>query len=230
VMVGDIAPSAAIAAAASAFGPWTGTPAQALDLRAVPPAAERRVSVVPMMNKSQADIGYGFTSVCRADPSYYAYWLMNNILGQYSLGGRLGDSIRERQGMAYYAFSGLDANIIPGPLTIRAGVSPANVERAVASIDAEISTMAGSGPTDKEVIESKQYLVGSMPRTLETNLGIALFLQTAEFFQLGLDYDLRMPALLQAVTRDEIHEVARRTLDPSRATVVVAGPYIGQLR
>ena len=27
---------------------------------------------------------------------------MNNAFGQYAIGGRLGDSIRERQGMAYY--------------------------------------------------------------------------------------------------------------------------------
>ena len=40
-----------------------------------------------------------------------------------------------------------------------------------------------------------------MPRTLETNAGIAALLQTAEFFGLGLDYDLRVPDLLQAVTR-----------------------------
>ena len=33
---------------------------------------------------------------------------MNNALGQYALGGRLGDSIRERQGMAYYVFSTLE--------------------------------------------------------------------------------------------------------------------------
>ena len=50
-----------------------------------------------MMNKAQADIAYGFTSLRRSDPEYYAYWLMNNILGQYALGGRLGDSIRERR-------------------------------------------------------------------------------------------------------------------------------------
>jgi len=230
VMVGDVSPGAAIAAADRAFGSWTGAPAAPLDLPAVPPATERHVRVIPMMNKAQADIGYGFTSVRRADPSYYAYWLMNNILGQYSLGGRLGDSIRERQGMAYYVFSGLDANIIPGPLTIRAGVSPANVERAVASIDAELAKLADEGPTEKEVLESKQYLIGSMPRALETNLGIATFLQTAEFFTLGLDYDLRVPSLLQAVTRDEIHAVASRTLDPLKATIVVAGPYTGQLR
>ena len=36
--------------------------------------------------------------------------MMNNILGQFGLGGRLGDNIRERQGMAYYAYSTLDAS------------------------------------------------------------------------------------------------------------------------
>ena len=35
-----------------------------------------------------------------------------------------------------------------------------------------------------------------MPRALETNAGIANFLQAAEFFGLGLDYDLRLPVLL----------------------------------
>jgi zinc protease len=150
---------------------------------------------------------------------------MNNILGQYALGGRLGDSIRERQGMAYYVFSALDANVIPGPLMVRAGVSPANVDRAIASIDEELATLSAEGPTDREITESRQYLIWSMPRTLETNIGIANFLQTAEFFGLGTDYDLRVPGLLQAVTRDEVHEAARRTLDPQKAAVVIAGPY-----
>ena len=60
---------------------------------------------------------------------------------------------------------------------------------------------------------------------LETNQAIAIFLQTAEFFGLGLDHDLRLPALLEAVTLDDVNAAARRTLDPLRAAVVVAGPY-----
>jgi zinc protease len=183
-----------------------------------------------MMNKAQVDIAYGFTSLRRSDPEYYAYWLMNNILGQYAIGGRLGDRIREREGMAYYVLSALDANVIPGPLTIRAGVSPDNVDRAMASIDEELEKFAREGPTDKELAESRQYLIGSMPRTLETNLGIALYLQTEEFFGLGTDYDLRVPDLLCAVSRDEVVAAARRTLAPSRATAVIAGPYAGQVR
>ena len=227
--VGDVEPNRAVAAAADALGGWSGAPRPALAAPAAPVSSGRRVHVIPMMNKAQADIAYGFATILRADPRYYAYWLMNNILGQYSLGGRLGDSIREKQGMAYYAFSSLDANVIRGPLLIRVGVSPSNVERAVASIDAELVRMAADGPTDREMIESKQYLIGSMPRTLETNTGIATFLQTAEFFGLGLDYDVRVPGLLDAVTREEVHAAAREALDPARASVVVAGPYAGAL-
>ena len=182
-----------------------------------------------MMNKAQADITYGFTSIVRSDPAFPAYTLMNNIFGQYSLGGRLGDSIRERQGMAYYVFSSMDANVIPGPLMIRAGVNPSNVERAVRSIDEEVTRLAAEGPIEEELAESKQYLIGSMPRTLETNIGIATYLQMIEFFGLGLDYDLRVPGLLQAVTRDEVHAAARRTLDAALAAIVVAGPYDGVL-
>ena len=230
VIVGDIEPVRAVEAARGAFGEWKAPSPGTVELPVAPPPLARRVRVVPMMNKAQADVAYGFTSIRRSDSDYYAFWLMNNILGQYSLGGRLGGSIRERQGMAYYAFSSLDANVIPGPLTIRAGVSPANVERAVASIDDELFRFAADGPTDAEMAESKQYLIGSMPRTLETNIGIAAFLQTAEFFGLGVDYDVRVPDLLTAITCDEVHEAARRTLRPAQATVVVAGPYTGDLR
>jgi zinc protease len=234
-IVGDLDAERAVDAARLAFSEWptaaapVSKPVIPADLAAPASATGRRVCVVPMMNKAQADIAYGFTSVSRSDPRYYSFWLMNNILGQYSLGGRLGDRIRERQGMAYYVFSALDANVIPGPLLIRAGVNPANVERTVASIDEELSKLAQDGPTDQEVAESKQYLVGSLPRTLETNAGIANYLQQEEFFGLGLDYDLRVPDLLNAVTRDEVTAAARNVLDPARATIVVAGPYSGTL-
>jgi zinc protease len=177
-----------------------------------------------MMNKAQTDVAYGFTSITRTDSKYEAAFVMNNILGQYSMGGRLGDSIRERQGMAYYVSSSLDANVAPGPLTIRAGVNPVNVDRTIASIDEEIGRLVSEGAQPKELEESLQYLIGSMPRTLETNAAIATFLQTSEFFGLGLDYDVRFPERLAAVTLDEVNAAARRLLDPARATVVIAGP------
>jgi zinc protease len=228
-VVGDIEPARALDAARSVFDGWSGRTFTEVAGAPMPRKAGRQCRVVPMMNKSQTDIAYGFVTIARQDESYHAYWLMNNILGQYSLGGRLGDSIREQQGMAYYVFSSLEANLMPGPLVIRAGVSPANVGKAVASIDTELRKLVESGPTEQELIESKQYLIGSMPRTLETNMGIATYLQTAEFFGLGLEYDVRLPDLLRSVTHEQVHEAARRAIDPDDATVVVAGPFEGSL-
>ncbi|HYM23699.1 MAG TPA: pitrilysin family protein, partial [Vicinamibacterales bacterium] len=224
VIVGDVEASEARETVERVFGGWNGAaPADA----PTPPtrrAVARQRHVIAMPDKAQADLAYGFVSIKRRDPAYYAYWLMNNVFGQYALGGRLGDSIRERQGMAYYVSSSLDANVAEGPLAIRAGISPANVDRAIASIDEEIAGMVRGGVTARELDESRRFLVGSIPRALETNAAIANFLQTMEFFDLGLDYDARLPGLLGAVTLDEVNAAARGVLDAGRATVVVAGP------
>jgi zinc protease len=225
VIVGDIETAGVESAIARMFGDWAAPLAPRLDPPHAPAPGARRAIVLPMMNKSQADIAYGFTAVSRSDPRYYAYWLMNHIIGQYAIGGRLGDSIRERQGMAYYAGSTFEANLTEGPLFVRAGVSPANVDRAIASIDEELARARREGLTQKELDLSRNYLIGSMPRALETNNGIATFLQTAECFGLGLDYDLQQQEYLHQVTLDDVNAAVRETLDPARATVVIAGPY-----
>ena len=225
VVVGDVAIGHVQEATSRIFGSWHKARRAPAALAHAAPAASRQRLVIPMMNKAQADIAYGFIAIARTDPAYEAFRLMNNAFGQYAIGGRLGDSIRERQGMAYYVFSSLDANVVEGPLIVRAGVGPENVDRTIASIDEEIARLIRDGLTEQELTESRQYLVGSMPRTLETNAGIAQFLQTIEFFGLGLDYDLRLPDLLAAVTLDDIRAAARRVLDPDRATIVIAGPY-----
>jgi zinc protease len=225
VIVGDVEVNRARDLVERACGGWRKPKPAAIPLASPAQKINRQRLVIPMMNKAQTDIAYGFTTIRRADPAYEALRLMNNVLGQYALGGRLGDSIRERQGMAYYVSSAVDPNVIEGPLLIRAGVGPANVERAVASIDEELTQLVQEGLTAKEVDESRRYLIGSMPRALETNAGIATFLQAAEFFGLGTDYDVRTPELLRAVTLDEVNAVARRVIDPSRASLVIAGPY-----
>src|SRR6202008_519943 len=111
---------------ADAFENWEIARAPEPPLGIPLPPGRRGLAVVPMMNRAQADIAYGFVGLRRSDPDYYAGWVMNNALGQYALGGRLGDSIRERQGMAYYVYSTLDASLAAGPMMVRAGVTAEN--------------------------------------------------------------------------------------------------------
>jgi zinc protease len=225
VVVGDVDAEDVLRATTRAFEWWAPARAPEPSLGTVHHRAARELDSVPMMNKAQADIAYAFVGLRRSDPDYYAAWVMNNALGQYALGGRLGDSIRERQGMAYYVYSSLDASLAEGPLVIRAGVAGADVDRTIASIDRELVLLREQGLTDKELDESKSYLIGSIPRQLETNAGIAGFLLSAEFHSLGSDYDRRLPELIGAVTLDHANRLGSRLLDPSRAAIVVAGPY-----
>jgi zinc protease len=225
VVAGDITPEVANAEVARLFSDWD-APRPGLEI--VPPAraaAGRQVEVIPMPGKAQSDISYGFAAIRRLDPRYYGYWLLNNILGEFGLGGRLADNIRERQGMAYYAFSALDASVGEGQLVVRAGVDPKNVRRTIDAIDGEVLALATDGPSAKELEESRDALIGSIPRMLETNEGIADFLQTAEFFGLGLDYDRQLPELLGAVTLHDVARAARELLDVNRAAIAIAGPH-----
>jgi zinc protease len=223
-VVGDVRPDHALERARQAFDDWAAEPPAPATV-AVPPLSQgRRTRVIGMPGKTQTDIAYGFTAIRRLDPRYYAYWMMNNVLGEFGLGGRLADNIRERQGMAYYAFSTLDATAGEAPLLVRAGVDPANVDRALAAIDHEVAALAAAGPTETELAETRGYLIGSIPRLLETNQSIAAFLQTSEEYGLGLDFDQRLPSLLGSVTRDDLHAAAADVLDPARAAIAVAGP------
>jgi zinc protease len=46
-----------------------------------------------------------------------------------------------------------------------------------------------------------------------------------EFYHLGLDYVERYPALIRAVTREDVQKMARKHLHPDRLATVIAGPY-----
>ena len=222
-IVGDVDASQAFDAVLNAFSGWQG-PHASPDGVPPPPAPFRRSRQIAMPGKSQADIAYGFTAISRLDPRYYAYWFMNTILGQFGLGGRLAENIREEQGMAYYAFSSFDGTVGEGPLLIRAGVDPANVPRALDAIDREVEKLGREGPTAAEVEETRASLIGSIPRLLETNESIAEFLQVGEQFGLGVDYDRRLPSLLRQVTFEEVRSAAEELLDPAHASFVIAGP------
>ncbi|HYU79141.1 MAG TPA: pitrilysin family protein, partial [Vicinamibacterales bacterium] len=226
-VVGDVNPEDAVVTASEEFESWNMNRAIEPVLSAPSPPRARELSVVPMMSKAQADVAYGFLGLRRSDPDYYAGWVMNNALGQYALGGRLGDSIRERQGMAYYVYSTLDASLAEGPMMIRAGVAAENVQRTLSTIDKELESLLSDGVSVKEFDESKRYLIGSIPRQLETNASIAGFLLSSEFYELGIDYDARLPALISDVTLEDVNAVARRLIDPQKAVVVVAGPWQG---
>ena len=138
--------------------------------------------------------------------------------------GRLGENVRDEQGLAYYAFSRMEAGLGPGPWMAVAGVNPQNVEQAVESILVELRRLRDTPVESDELDDVKAYLTGSLPILLETNEGVARSLLDMELYDLGLDYLQRYPGLIEAITAQEVQEAARTYLNPEAYALAIAGP------
>lgn len=150
--------------------------------------------------------------------------LGNNILGQFGMMGRIGDAVREKAGLAYYAYSSLHAGVGPGSWEVSAGVNPANVMKATRLIVDELRRFVQEGVTEEELADSKANFIGRLPLSLESNGGVAGALLNIERHDLGLDYYQRYAGLVAAVTREEVLAAARKFIDPDKLAIAVAGP------
>ena len=180
---------------------------------------------VPLPAKSQVDLIWGVVGLPRSSPDYHAAMMANLILGQLGMMGRLGASVRDSQGLAYYVTSSLNASRGPHPWNVVAGVAPHDVERAVASILAEIRRLCEEMVTDEELDDGRSYATGSLPLHLETNEGIAGFLLAIEEYHLGLDYLERHPGLIRSATKEDIRRVAAKYLTLDRYVLSMAGTF-----
>ena len=174
--------------------------------------------------KSQADIVIGTNGPRRKDDDYMAASLGNSILGQFGMMGRIGESVREKSGMAYYAYSNISAGVGPGAWTISAGVNPVNVGKATELIIKELKRFIRGGVTPVELKDSQANFTGRLPLSLESNAGVASALLNMERYDLGLDYYRRYPDLVKAITTGEVLKVARKYIDPDRLVIATAGP------
>ncbi len=224
VVVGAVPAETAVQKIEAAFGDWAGRrPARPSLPEAVRLAAVRQRRV-PMPDKTQADIVLGWPAMRRDAADFDAARLANTVLGVFGMMGRLGANVRERQGMAYYAFSRLSADREPGTWIAIAGVNPTNVDRAASAMLDEVRRLRAEPVAADELEDCKRYLIGSLPLHLETNDGVASTLVDIEWHGLGLDYLERYAGIINGLSADQVQAAAQKYLDPDAYVLAVAGP------
>jgi zinc protease len=228
VIVGDIRAQQAIEKTQRVFGKWKRDGKVPEHLipnapRLVKQAQKR--SALP--GKSQVDIALGYPALRRVDPDFYALALGDLIFGRLGMYGRLGQNVREKQGLAYYVYSSVEANIGAGPWVVYAGVNPKNVDRAIEGIVAEIKRFRSEPVLGEELEEAKDFLTGSLALRLETNEGVASALGDIELYDLGLDYLQRYPNIVRSITAEQILAVAQKYAQIENFALSIAGPPNG---
>ena len=220
-VVGDITPAELGRRLDEVFGDLPAR-ASAAEVADVQPAGAGRLIVVrkPI---PQSVVVFGQRGIKRDDPDYYAAYVMNYILGGGGFSSRLTEEIREKRGLVYSVYSYLNpldrAGLIMGGL----GTRNDRVATTLDIVRAEWTRIARHGVDDDELAAAKTYINGSFPLRLDSSRRIAGLLVAIQVSALGIDYLERRPALINAITRDDIRRVARRLLDSDKLTVVVVG-------
>ncbi|MBQ6517114.1 MAG: insulinase family protein [Anaerolineaceae bacterium] len=190
---------------------------------AVPFPREARSEHIEIPEKSEMSLLMGTLCPKRSSPDYLPAVLGNSILGEFGMMGRIGKSVREQNGLAYYAGSTITSLLYGGCWTFEAGVNSGNLESAAALILDEIRRFTSETVSTEELDDVKSFFLGSLPLSLESNSGVAGLLINIEAHNLGLDYLQRLPEKVGAVTAESILETARRWLDPDKLIRVTAG-------
>jgi len=227
-----------LALAGDVDGAFVGsTVARALDALVVgpppdsapPPGPARPATAfVDLPHKSQADIAIGRQAIPRRHPDFYALDLANLLFGMIGIYGRLGQSVREDKGLAYYSLSRLRALRSGGSVSIIAGVNPGGLEAAMAAISAEIDRVRSEPFTEDEIETGRLNRIGGLAVNLERNAEVAAALHGIEFHELGLDYLERYPGIVKGLSDEAIRTAAERYIRKEDASLVVVGPIGGR--
>jgi zinc protease len=224
-IVGAVEPKRAVAMVRKALGDWkNGAQVDLPEVGDPRPVTQIMRRHDPIAGKSQSDLVIGTNGPRRKDADYMAAALGNSVLGQFGMMGRVGKAVREKSGLAYYAYSNLSAGLGPGSWTVSAGVNPANVEKATDLIIKELQRFGSKAVSVEELSDSQANFIGRLPLSFESNAGVATALVNIERHDLGLDYYRQYDSRIRAVTREQVLAVARKYIDAQRLVIAVAGP------
>ncbi len=149
--------------------------------------------------------------------------VMNSVLGGGAFSGRLMQNLREDKGYTYGARSNLSTDPLVGRFQARTEVRNEVTDSTVTEILYEMERMINE-PVDESSLElTKNFMTGSFARSLESPQTIARFAMNVLRYDLPDDYYATYLERLDAVTVEDVQEMAAKYLKPDNAIIVAAG-------
>lgn len=225
VIVGAIEPSKVNQFVFDALGKWENDDwVEPPEIPVCPPLRDSYEEFLPLDEKFQMDLIMGCHGPSRISEDYLSASLGNNILGQFGMMGRIGNAVREKSGLAYYASTSLNAWLQGGSWEISAGINPKNYQKTIEIIKAELTQFIDELVTDEELEDSKSSYIGSLPLSVESNSGVANAIIKMERYGLGLNYLQNFPEKIKNITKEDIRRVAHKFINPDRMVTISSGP------
>jgi zinc protease len=222
---GDFDASEMRAKIEKAFGGWARGGGAKLDPPAVDDAARNRTGFYSIDKDSmeQSWVVMGMLAGRRDDPDYCALEVMNEILGG-GFASRLFSNVRSAQGLAYAVFSNAAAGWDrPGTFLVGGSTKPETTFKIYRSIREQVEKLAANGATADEIARAKDGILKGMAFDFDSTAKILTRMMNYEYYGYPRDYLQRYRAGIEKVTAEQVAEVARKYLKPTRFAVLILG-------
>ncbi len=226
-LVGDFDPEEVSALLEEHFGDWTtARPYVRLENPARPPESVQRELETPDQANAAIYQRAEFP-VSDSHPDYAALLVANNIFGSGGMKSRLGDRVRQTDGLSYSVGASFNASIEDENAThqLYAIAAPENVARVRTAFAEELARFVDKGITEAELKDAVDGLLKSrvMGRAEDGNL-VGLLRSNLQHDR-SLQWSADLDAKLAALTTDDVNRAIREHIGELQYSVIAAGDF-----
>lgn len=210
------------------FTDWKAAQPYARIVRLAPGEFPAGSEAIEVPDKPNAFYYAGLSLSLKDDhPDYPALVIGDYVLGAGALSSRLGDRIRQREGLSYGVRSGFTADSFDqrASLTVMAICNPANIGKVETAVREEIETLVTKGLKPDELAKAKQgYLQGQQVNRTE-DARLVQQLNTTLYTGRTMAFQRDLEARIAALTAEEVQAALKKYIDAKKLHVIKVGDF-----
>ena len=227
-IVGDFDPHECTEVLQKAMTGWTAAKPYARIARPVtsqPPGTQQRINTP---DKANATYTAGLLLPLKDDdPDYPALVMANFILGGNTLSSRLGDRIRQQEGLSYGVNSSFSAAALDqrANFTVTAISHPQNIAKVAQAAREEMERLSRDGVSGAELARAKASYLQQL-KVMRTNDGaLAGMLNSLLLNRRTFVYDSELENKIESLTPEQVSEAFRQHIDLQKLIIISAGDF-----
>jgi zinc protease len=225
-VVGDFEPSEVMPLLGRMLSGWkSGKPYVRIEHPYDPGIASVRETIVTPDKENALFVAALSMPVGDEHPDYPALTIGNFILGGGAISSRLGDRLRQKEGLSYGAGSSFNASPTDAEatLTLRAICNPKNLSKAIAAADEELARLLRDGVSEQELADARAGYIRQLEIRRTNDTALAGMLATNLDLGRTMQHDLDLEKSIRRLTSDDVARALRRHVDPKKLVVIGAG-------
>ncbi len=225
-VVGDFDPESTLRLVKEILAGWkSNVPVERIDRR-VADGVKGSTENILTPDKENAEYLAGLSfRMSDGDPDYPALVTGNFIFGGSTLTSRLGDRIRQKDGLSYGAGSsfGASARDPVASFTLSVSTNPVNIGRVTADVREELERFLKSGPSDTELADAKHAIVEGRKVGRTSDAAIAAAIVSNLDLGRTFAHDAKQEQAILALSPAKVTAAFRRHVDPKKLVILRGG-------